>query len=42
MIYKIDTKILYLPMYKKHGFEISKESLEDVKAGRHKVYFMYL
>ena len=37
----IDNKIA-LEMYKKYGFEISKESLEDVKAGRRKVYFMYL
>ena len=28
-------------MYKKDGFKVSKESLEDVKAGRRKVYFMY-
>ena len=37
----IDNKVA-MEMYKKHGFEISKESLEDVKAGRRKVYFMYL
>ena len=36
-----DNKIA-LEMYKRHGFEISKESLADVKAGRRKVYFMYL
>ena len=29
-------------MYKKYGFKISNESLADVKAGRRKVYFMYL
>ena len=37
----IDNEVA-MEMYKKHGFEISKESLEDVKAGRRKVYFMYL
>lgn len=31
-----------LRMYKKYGFKISNESLADVKAGRRKVYFMYL
>lgn len=36
----IDNQIA-LNMYKKHGFKISNESLEDVKAGRRKVYFMY-
>lgn len=37
----IDNEIA-LSMYKKYGFKISKASLEDVKAGRKKVYFMYL
>lgn len=36
-----DNKIA-LRMYKKYGFKISNESLADVKAGRRKVYFMYL
>ena len=37
----IDNNIAF-EMYKKYGFKVSKESLEDVKAGRRKVYFMYL
>ena len=36
----IDNNIAF-EMYKKYGFKVSKESLEDVKAGRRKVYFMY-
>ena len=37
----IDNEVA-IRMYKKYGFIISKQSMEDVKAKRKTVYFMYL
>lgn len=37
----IDNQVA-IKMYKDYGFVISKASIEDVKAGRRKVYYMYL
>lgn len=37
----IDNQVA-IKMYKDYGFVISKASMEDVKAGRRKVYYMYL